>query len=104
LYPEKTENLSKERPSFANIMRAFIVLNIGVSHIKTLTINNQMKSTRLLLLIGFLQDELAIPSASIDLAVRHHPDTPNLLPMILWQYGLITLKQLDRIFDWLETV
>jgi hypothetical protein len=62
-----------------------------------------MKSKRLLLLIGFLQDELAIPSASIDLAVRHHPDTPNLLPMILWQYGLITLKQLERIFDWLET-
>jgi len=22
--------------------------------------------------------------------------------MILWQYGLITLEQLDRIFDWLE--
>jgi hypothetical protein len=25
------------------------------------------------------------------------------LPMILWQYGLVTLEQLDRIFDWLET-
>jgi hypothetical protein len=37
------------------------------------------------------------------LAVRHQPDTPNLLPMILWQYGLVTLEQLDRIFDWLET-
>jgi hypothetical protein len=47
--------------------------------------------------------ELAIPSASIDLAVRHHPESPNLLPMILWQYGLVTLKQLDLIFDWLET-
>ena len=46
---------------------------------------------------------MAIPSASIDLAVRHQPDTPNLLPMILWQYGLVTLEQLDRIFDWLET-
>jgi hypothetical protein len=47
--------------------------------------------------------ELAILSASIDLAVRHHPESPNLLPMILWQYGLVTLKQLDLIFDWLET-
>jgi hypothetical protein len=62
-----------------------------------------MKSTRFLSLISFLRDELAIPSASIDLAVRHHPDTANLLPMILWQYGLVTLEQLDRIFDWLET-
>jgi hypothetical protein len=62
-----------------------------------------MKSTLLQKLIYFLKDELAIPSASIDLAVRHHPDTPNLLPMILWQYGLVTLDQLEKIFDWLET-
>ncbi|MBD0304456.1 MAG: DUF2949 domain-containing protein, partial [Tolypothrix sp. T3-bin4] len=51
----------------------------------------------------FLRSELAIPSASIDLAMRHQPDAPHLLPMILWQYGLVTLEQLDRIFDWLET-
>jgi len=25
------------------------------------------------------------------------------LPMLLWQYGLVTIEQLDRIFDWLET-
>jgi hypothetical protein len=62
-----------------------------------------MKSTRLQKLVHFLRDDLAIPSASIDLAVRHHSDMPNLLPMILWQYGLVTLEQLDRIFDWLET-
>jgi hypothetical protein len=62
-----------------------------------------MKSTLLQKLIYFLKDELAIPSASIDLAVRHHPDTPNLIPMILWQYGLVTLEQLEKIFDWLET-
>jgi hypothetical protein len=61
------------------------------------------RCTRLQKLIHFLRDELAIPSASIDLAVRHQPDAPNLLPMILWQYGLVTLKQLDQIFDWLET-
>lgn len=54
-------------------------------------------------LIRFLQEELAIPPASIDLAVRHPEQTPNLLPMVLWQYGLITLDQLDRILDWLET-
>ncbi len=62
-----------------------------------------MKSTQLLLLIDFLRDELAIPSASIDLAVRQEPDAPNLLPMILWQYGLVSLEQLERIFDKLES-
>jgi hypothetical protein len=63
-----------------------------------------MNSQRLQRLIRFLQDELAIPPASIELAVRHHPVTANLLPMILWQYGLVTLEQLDQIFDWLGTV
>jgi hypothetical protein len=62
-----------------------------------------MNSKRLQRLIGFLQDDLAIPSTSIDLAVRHHPDTLNILPMILWQYGLVTLQRLEQIFDWLET-
>lgn len=63
-----------------------------------------MKSIRLQKLIAFLQEELAIPSTSIDLAVRHQPDAPNLVAMILWQYGLVTLEQLEQIFDWLETV
>ena len=62
-----------------------------------------MNPTKLQMLVRFLQDELAIPADSIDLAVRHHSEPPNLLPMILWQYGLVTLKQLDLIFDWLET-
>lgn len=62
-----------------------------------------MKPIPLQKLISFLQDELAIPSTSIELAVRCQPDTPNLLPMILWQYGLVTIKQLEQIFDWLET-
>lgn len=123
-----------------------------------------MQSTQLPRLIQFLNNELAIPISSIDLAMRYHStppvlkirqrtenrrqkneeklsslycelqlmasvlkidarmqDTPdaqrdfdflsceqsfvasNHLPMILWQYGLITLEQLDLIFDWLET-
>jgi hypothetical protein len=55
-------------------------------------------------LIRFLQEELRIPSDSIQVALRHHQETlPNLLPMVLWQYGLVSLEQLDKIFDWLET-
>jgi hypothetical protein len=55
-------------------------------------------------LIQFLQEELAIPERSIAIALRHQQEsTPNLLPMILWQYGLITLEDLDKIFDWMET-
>ncbi|CAD5973326.1 hypothetical protein PCC9214_03972 [Planktothrix tepida] len=53
-------------------------------------------------LIQFLRWELAIPASSIAMALRHPEQDSGQLPMILWQYGLITLEQLDRIFDWLE--
>jgi len=53
-------------------------------------------------LVRFLQEELAIPAESIAMALRHEEPLPNLLPMVLWQYGLVTLEQLDQIFDWLE--
>ncbi|MCU0570341.1 MAG: DUF2949 domain-containing protein [Oculatellaceae cyanobacterium Prado106] len=61
------------------------------------------QSTTQTRLIQFLNDELAVPTAAIALALRHHQEQgATLLPMVLWQYGLITLEQLDRIFDWLE--
>ncbi len=54
-------------------------------------------------LIRFLQEELFVPAESIAIALRQENVFPDLLPMVLWQYGLITLEQLDRVFDWLET-
>lgn len=54
-------------------------------------------------LVQFLREELAIPAAAIALAERQQDYPSSHLPMVLWQYGLITLEQLDRVFDWLET-
>lgn len=53
-------------------------------------------------LIRFLRDELSLPSASISLALHHSKQTPSLVPMVLWQYGLVSLSELNAIFDWLE--
>lgn len=53
--------------------------------------------------IRFLQEDLAISAASLAMALKQREQNPGPLPMILWQYGLITLEQLDRIYDWLET-
>ncbi|OCQ99636.1 hypothetical protein BCD67_14555 [Oscillatoriales cyanobacterium USR001] len=52
-------------------------------------------------LINFLRGELAIPSSSIAIALRQSNQDSSQLPMILWQYGLVSLEQLERIFDWL---
>jgi len=61
------------------------------------------ESIRKTQLINFLQQELAIPANSIAVALRHPEQSSTLLPMILWQYGLVSINQLDRIYDWLET-
>ncbi len=50
--------------------------------------------------ITFLQDELAISAADIAMALRHRQRDHDPLPMLLWQYGLVSLDQLSRIFDW----
>lgn len=62
-------------------------------------------------LIRFLEEELAVSASSIafaericrSLTPRHRGSDSTSLPMVLWQYGLVTIEQLDRIFDWLET-
>ena len=69
-----------------------------------------MTSTTYTRFINFLQNELSISSASIATAERAsilselpYPQSDfNALSMILWQYGLVTLEQLDKIFDWLQ--
>nr|WP_207223331.1 DUF2949 domain-containing protein [Leptolyngbya sp. LK] len=53
-------------------------------------------------LIQFLQNELDIPPAAINVAMRHYEQDPGPLPMVLWQYGLVSLDQLEQIYDWLE--
>lgn len=54
-------------------------------------------------LVRFLREELGISDAALQLALRRTQHTPSQLPMSLWQYGLISLGQLEQIFDWLET-
>ncbi len=51
-------------------------------------------------IICFLTEELKIPDSHIELALRHIHQTPEQLPMMLWQYGLISLKQLELLWDW----
>jgi hypothetical protein len=50
----------------------------------------------------FLEADLQLPTASVAMALRHHPGDRALLPIVLWQYGLATLDQVNAMFDWLE--
>ncbi|MBF2055821.1 MAG: DUF2949 domain-containing protein [Cyanobacterium sp. T60_A2020_053] len=53
--------------------------------------------------LNFLQEEINLSQDSIAVAKRSVEQNVELIPMVLWQYGLVTIDQLDRIYDWLET-
>jgi hypothetical protein len=61
-----------------------------------------MQSSKWTRLIDYLQGDLALPNAAVNIGLKHCEEKINLLPIVLWQYGLVTLEQLDQIFDWLE--
>ncbi len=53
-------------------------------------------------LLNFLKQELSLSDASLAVAERTVRNHHGPLPMVLLQYGLITLDELDRIYDWLD--
>jgi len=61
-----------------------------------------MKAQRSKQLIEFLTQDLGVSKASIQTALKSCQHHQGPLPMVLWQYGLITLEQLDEVFRWIE--
>lgn len=53
--------------------------------------------------VKFLQEEINLSQECIIIAQRNVDHNLGLIPMVLWQYGLVTIEQLDKIYDWLET-
>jgi hypothetical protein len=53
-------------------------------------------------MIHFLQHEIAVSSAEMNVLLHHPEQAYAPLHILLWQYGLITIEQLTQVFDWLE--
>ena len=54
--------------------------------------------------IQFLQDDLSMSQDALAIVEKAMKKNVEPLPMVLWKYGLVTLDELDRIYDWLDTV
>jgi hypothetical protein len=61
-----------------------------------------MQSAKYHGLSNFLREELALSQDSVAIAERSVKQNHGSLPIVLWQYGLINLDELDRIYDWLD--
>lgn len=53
---------------------------------------------------NFLTEELNLSPASVHLAWRQSDYSLVALPMTLWQYGLISLGEMDRVFSCLDAL
>ncbi|NEQ97512.1 MAG: DUF2949 domain-containing protein [Cyanothece sp. SIO2G6] len=53
-------------------------------------------------LIEFLQRTLAISNQELAVVLRDPDLDANSLAILLWKYGLISMEQLNLIFDWFE--
>ncbi len=52
---------------------------------------------------NFLRQNLNLSDDSVQLALKKYRSNRSSLPMVLWQYGLVSLPELDRIYDWFES-
>ncbi|BDA40024.1 hypothetical protein CPARK_000086400 [cyanobacterium endosymbiont of Braarudosphaera bigelowii] len=50
----------------------------------------------------FLQQEIAISSKDLSVVFNNQRQPNDPIPMLLWQYGLISSNQLQLIWDWLD--
>jgi Protein of unknown function (DUF2949) len=64
---------------------------------------NHMSDQKIDQIIYFLRQDLSLPDESVELALKQAKSSRGSLPIVLWQYGLVTLQQLDRIYDWFES-
>ena len=60
-----------------------------------------MKITLIHQLISFVRREFGLSRAEVMTAL-HHSESVSQFPVLLWQYGFITVKQLEEVFAWLE--
>ena len=51
-------------------------------------------------LLQFLQLRLGLSPRALDLGQRQAELEQAPLPIVLWSFGLLSLKQLEEVFDW----
>ncbi len=51
-------------------------------------------------LLFYLQNTIGLSDDALQLGIRQSLAEQAPLPIILWTFGLISLKQLEELFDW----
>jgi Protein of unknown function (DUF2949) len=62
-----------------------------------------MSQDRIPQIVKFLCQDLNLSNESVQLALKQTQSARGTLPIVLWQYGLVSLQQLERIFELFES-
>ena len=54
-------------------------------------------------LLQFLQRRLGLSPSALELGQRQAELEQAPLPIVLWSFGLLSLQQLQEVFDWQNT-
>ena len=54
-------------------------------------------------LLQFLQRRLGLSPSALDLGQRQAELEQAPLPIVLWSFGLLSLQQLEEVYDWQNT-
>ena len=52
-------------------------------------------------ILSFLIDEIGLEESSIELGLKLSIKNNTPLPILLWNYGIITIEEMDRLYSFL---
>ena len=52
-------------------------------------------------IISFLMDEIGLDQSSIELGLKLSIKNNTPLPILLWNYGMLTIEELDEFYSYL---
>ncbi len=53
-------------------------------------------------IISFLINDIGLKQASVELGIRLSTKSNTPLPIILWNYGILTIEELDDLYTFLS--
>ena len=69
----------------------------------TMVMSSQRQPPATDALLQFLQRRLGLSPSALELGQRQAELEQAPLPIVLWSFGLLSLQQLEDVFDWQNT-
>ena len=66
----------------------------------TMVMSSQRQPPATEALLQFLQRRLGLSTSALELGQRQAELEQAPLPIVLWSFGLLSLQQLEDVFDW----